>query len=262
MKFPVWTSESQAGRLDQLVNFAERLSSQRIESVGILCSPPDDVAAQIGDAPHLTAADIFSTETQVWYPLLEPVLTRLALQIRWWQLGQDGDFSFVGYPAAFAAMRSEGATAGTRPGGSRRPGLERAERNAARSSAGVGVLALSASPPLTQQELAEYLPALGGRSSRRWDCVQPLERGEYPTHVRASDLIYRMLSAKMHGAEGIFVSDPISTSHGLMNDDGTPGELLLPWRTTALALAGPNTLAACDWKTAAATMFSCATARP
>jgi hypothetical protein len=68
--------------------------------------------------------------------------------------------------------------------------------------------------------------------------VQPLERGEYPTHVRASDLIYRMLSAKMHGAEGIFVSDPISTAHGLMNDDGTPGELLLPWRTTALALAG------------------------
>jgi hypothetical protein len=51
-----------------------------------------------------------------------------------------------------------------------------------------------------------------------------------------------MISAKRHGANGIFVPNPFDPSHGLMNEDGTPGELLLPWRTTALALSGAEYL--------------------
>jgi len=76
----------------------------------------------------------------------------------------------------------------------------------------------------------------------RWVVVEPLARGEYDQETRATDLIHRMLAAKMGGADGIFVPNPFSTERGLMNDDGTPGELLLPWRTTALALAGTEYL--------------------
>jgi hypothetical protein len=40
----------------------------------------------------------------------------------------------------------------------------------------------------------------------------------------------------------VFIPDPFSTDHGLMNDDGTAGELLLPWRTSALLLGGAQYL--------------------
>ena len=37
-------------------------------------------------------------DPQMWYPSLEPVLTRLSLKVHWWQLGRDQDTSFVGFP--------------------------------------------------------------------------------------------------------------------------------------------------------------------
>ena len=48
----------------------------------------------------------------------------------------------------------------------------------------------------------------------------------------------RMMAAKIHGAEGIFCPDPFDPERGLLEPDGTPGELLLPWRTAALLLGG------------------------
>ena len=60
------------------------------------------------------------------------------------------------------------------------------------------------------------------------------------------DLVRRMIAAKIHGAEGIFCSDPFDAECGLMEQDGTPGELLLPWRTTALMLGGAKYLGAVD----------------
>jgi len=36
--------------------------------------------------------------------------------------------------------------------------------------------------------------------------------------------------------------NPIGAEHGVMNDDGTPAELLLPWRTTAMLLGGTRYL--------------------
>src|SRR5262249_18519231 len=38
------------------------------------------------------------------------------------------------------------------------------------------------------------------------------------------------------------VPDPFHPQRGLMNSDGTPGDLFLPWRTTALLLAGTEYL--------------------
>jgi hypothetical protein len=60
--------------------------------------------------------------------------------------------------------------------------------------------------------------------------------------VRAADLVRRMIAAKIHGAEAIFCPDPFDPEHGLLGPDGTPGELLLPWRTTALLLGGTEYL--------------------
>ena len=65
---------------------------------------------------------------------------------------------------------------------------------------------------------------------------------EVPIEARVADLVRRMIDAKLQGAEAVFCPEPFSTDRGLMNDDGTPGELLLPWRTTALMLGGAKYL--------------------
>ena len=47
-----------------------------------------------------------------------------------------------------------------------------------------------------------------------------------------------MVAAKVRGADAIIVSDPFNDENGLMRASGMPGELLLPWRTTAAMLGG------------------------
>ena len=64
VKFPLWVAEPARQRLDQIVNFAERLSSQRIEMVGLLTNPPADVRADFGADATLAAADIFTADQQ------------------------------------------------------------------------------------------------------------------------------------------------------------------------------------------------------
>jgi hypothetical protein len=66
---------------------------------------------------------------------------------------------------------------------------------------------------------------------------------------RVRDFVNQILVAKMNGADGIFISNPFSGtsssvngSTGVMNTDGSPGELLLPWRTCARLLGGAEYL--------------------
>jgi hypothetical protein len=242
VKFPVWIND-QDSQLDPIVHFAERLNTQGIEMVGLLADPPADVRAHFGDDASLASADIFTSEQSLWYPSLEPVLTRLSLQVRWWQLGLDEDESFVGYPHLAQTVGKI---------------KDQLQRYGQEIHLGLGwrifnelpidknppwnFLQLSASPPLTADELTAYLPALDEPKISRWVSVQPLERDVYSTETRASDLIHRMLAAKVAGAEGIFIPRPFDVDSGLMSPDGSPGELLLPWRTTALALSGAKYL--------------------
>ena len=238
VKFPVWTSAEDSSRGDRLVWFAERLHFQHIEMVGLLCQPPAEVLKRLGDADHPLAAQIFSSEPVLWYPSLEPVLTSLSLKVRWWQLGSDKDISFVGYPNAaekVTQMRKFAARFGQQVyigiGWSWLHELPRSRQ-------AWDFVSLSADPPLTWQELSAYLKQSAKVETRRWVVLEPLAKGDYSAEVRAGDLARRMLAAKIDGADGIFVPEIFSTQRGLMNDDGTVGDLLLPWRTTALAVAG------------------------
>lgn len=51
-----------------------------------------------------------------------------------------------------------------------------------------------------------------------------------------------MISAKINGASAIFADQPFDDESGLMSDVGSPGDLLLPWRTTASLLSGTTFL--------------------
>ena len=107
-------------------------------------------------------------------------------------------------------------------------------------------MTLLSESPLTDEEWTAYLnrsastpqgPRTPAESEvRRWVTLRPLPREGHAVDARATDLIERMMAAKIHGADAIFASDPFDPRCGLLNPDGTPGELFLVWRTTALAL--------------------------
>ncbi len=105
-------------------------------------------------------------------------------------------------------------------------------------------VSLVSTPQLTADEIAGYLPGIDRARGQRWMSLQPLDRALYRPDVRTIDLVQRLLAAKIAGAEAIFIERPFDPDSGLLHEDGSPTELLLPWRTTALALAfaAPNYL--------------------
>jgi hypothetical protein len=238
VKFPVWYSEKDVKRADELAWLTERLGSDGIELVGMIDQPPADVRHLFGEQEYVPAAAIFA-EPQLWHPVLDPIMTRLSLKVRWWQLGRDDDTSFVGF-----------AEARQRVGEVKRQLKHFGQEN----NLGLGwrwlneppndpsppweFLSYTVDPPLTPAEFEVYLASVKNHRARRWVVIEPLARTEYDVPTRARDLVARMLAAKIGGAECAFVPDPFHAERGLMNDDGTPGELLLPWRTTALMISG------------------------
>lgn len=231
-KYPVTFTQADARAADRIAWFAEKLSLQGIEMVGVLDHPAGSTAP---------IADILEDQT-VWKPWVDPILTRLSLKVRCWQLGSDQDTSLVGNPRLAERMLEL---------------KQHLERFGQQVKLGAGWQWLSpppagdvplamqnftSDPPLTATELEAYLtrPAIPSAvaSPQRWVTLETLPITEYSLASRAHDLSTRMLAAKIAGAEAVFVARPFDPKGGLMQADGTPGELLLPWRTTAAAISG------------------------
>jgi hypothetical protein len=247
IKYPLWYDEkTDDAKVEDLIALIERLNARGIDLVGMLNRPPEPVRAQFGDGKPPEAADIFTAPSAQWYPSLAPVLARLGGWVRWWQLGGDTDTSFVDC-ARLDEKIARVKTEMDRLGQDVKLGVgwewKSQLPHSARQTSPCQFLALSAGPPLTPQELSDYLSAAQTARKPRPECwvtLKPLPRGQYSTTARVIDLVQRMMAAKIHGADAIFAADPFSTEDGLLNDDGTPGELLLPWRTTALLLGGSD----------------------
>jgi len=244
LKIPMWYPPAQCGKaLDPLMGFLERLSG--IETIGVLDNPPEEVRKRFADMHIVTAADVFAGPPDNWTPTLAAAMSRLSGRVRWWQLGNDRDLSFIDYPALTQRVQ-QARTALCQLGGDLNLGIPWSWMNEL-PSAGSGqppwqFLHLSADPPLTADELATYLQATRGRRVLRFVALEPLPRNDYPLELRAVDLVRRMVAGKIYGADAMFVPHPIGNQRGLLADDQTVGELFLPWRTAALLLGGADYL--------------------
>jgi hypothetical protein len=246
IKYPLWCSaQTPEAKVQETLSFVERLSFHGIETVGILDRLPEDSPSRAETGEPTSIADLVSLGREVWAPSLEATMTRLGTPIRWWQLGSDQDASFVGYPRLrekIAQVKAEMDRIGCDVNLGVGWGWMTPMPEAAGGKPPWRFLALGADPPLTSRELAVYLAAAKSPGLRRWVVLQPVARSSYSVSDRAIDLVQRMTAAKIAGAEGVFVPDPFGAEHGLLNEDGSPGELFLPWRTTALMLGGSESL--------------------
>ena len=250
VKYPLWYGEKLSeNEIEEIYRFAVKLNSQGIELIGVFDNPPPEVVKNLAEKTDLQAADIFTSNPAAWLPSIEAVLTRFANRVKWWQLGNDSDNSFVdcvNLDANLTKVKDE---------------LDQIDHDI---SLGISwnwmnqlpasdqrqawrFISLSAEPALTHQELKFYLAdndrqntsnhdALG--PSKLWVVLRPIAKDRYSRQTRIEDLVRRMMTAKINGADAVSLTDPFDRQHGLFDAKGMPGELLLPWRTTAAVLDG------------------------
>lgn len=243
VKFPLWYPEADRERADGLARFIEQLNTNHIELVGMIDQPPAQLQRTFSERDdRLPAASIFA-DRDVWYPALNPVLTRLSLKVQWWQLGADDDISFMGHPQLPEKIK-EVSEQITRFGQTIQLGLPWRWLNEIPQvrEPPWDFLSLTSDPQMTADEIGAYLTADEHPAAQRWVMLEPLSAKDYPVEERARDLVLRMISAKMNHADVTFATNPFDPETGLMSAAGSPGELLLPWRTTAYMISGTEYL--------------------
>jgi len=243
VKYPLWCSEDDGGKgVEEIVQFTDKLNNVGIELAGLLLEPPESAREKLGGTGPLTAAEVFATDAKKWYPSLEPVIIQLSNKVHYWQLGGDTDLSLLILPNfvdQIKAIREQlnRAMQGMMLGF----GWEWSRNLPAGTDAAElpwNYVSVSSDPPLTDGELAKQLDAARKSPLKSWVVLSPLGRAEHPLQARAEDLVARMVAAKVHGAAAAFCPNPFDPQRGLMNPDGTPGELFVPWRTTAVEIGG------------------------
>lgn len=242
VKFPAWFGDDDQKTADQLAWFADRLGSQGIEMIGLLDCPPLDVRRKMGNRKHLSVAEVF-LEPDVWHSAMDLIMLRLSLKVQWWQLGADDDNSFIELPRLKEKTRE--IRSYLRQYGQRTHlGLpwRWIYEVEPRDSAPWDFLAMTTRPSFTSLELARYLEQGDASHAHYHVALKPLPVDQYDIQTRASDLVRRMITAKVGKADAIFLEDPFEPSNDVIKQDGTLGGLFLPWCTAARQLGGAKLL--------------------
>ncbi|MDA0832435.1 MAG: hypothetical protein O2955_10305 [Planctomycetota bacterium] len=252
LKYPLWKSVFDADPLlaTNLSQKFESLQYQGISTVGLLDDPPSDIRNQF--AENWTGiGEVFSLPSSFWSPSLIQVMARYSSQVHHWQLGGEHDYSFVGIsplPSILENVKHELDRVGrdTLVGMSWNWQSPLPERGTMRN----GFLSLSSSADESPEDLKTRLDSTAKSDIPRWVLIRPVDKSTTQTKddlaTRNGDLIKRMLYAKIGGADVIFADDVFNKEHGMMNPDGSPTLLFLPWRTTSLALKGAQFLGSFD----------------
>lgn len=274
LKVPVWVDTASSPKaIEATSEICEWFSSRRIEVIGLLSNPPKNVREKIR-SDKINIAALFSLEIDEWFPSLEPTLLRLAMLVREWQFGADEDRTIsainqlpervtavrdrlnkVGFdvsigfgwdwvdplPESFLLEPEKKPRNPIQQVAFDRNSPEIPEEGRSRMNSKEFVN-LSNEVALSSEEIPRYLDSTENSNVKRWVVLRPLSKTDYPLLERIGDLVQGMLAAKIHGAEAIFIPEPFNNETGLINinEEGiaSPGELFLPWRTTAAQLAG------------------------
>ncbi len=244
VKHPVWKlstdgSQDERKRVSRL--FAA-LQQQHVRVVGVFQEPPAELRGKFAD-DWTGVAEVLSMPPDVWAASLDPVLADYASEVAEWQLGGDDDGSFVGLQRLDEVHRNA-KKAVDRIGRNSRIGFPwtwRTERPSSPALAGSFFSLLENDPVAAPEFEAGARQSSSGLGSR-WVVLKPLGKSGHALDQRAADLVKRMVVARVAGVDAVFAYDVFDEEHGLLNGDGSPRRLFLPWRTTANALTGATYL--------------------
>ncbi|QDS90890.1 hypothetical protein EC9_51080 [Rosistilla ulvae] len=233
VKYPCWLEQDDAQGADDLAWLMERLQERGIKSVGMLDQPPHEPRTHNDPLARKPLAPLLRDPAH-WQPQLEALLTRLSMRTTWWQIGGEGDYSFLRHPNL--ADTIDEIRRGLQGFGQPIrvalpwPWLDPMPTD---YTGGWKAICLSETEPYTSAELDANLQAMDPDGLEKWLTLDPLRADRYSLEDRIRDLVGRMLTVRRHNVPIAFVSNPFNSELGILNPDATPGEMLLPWRTTA-----------------------------
>ena len=239
IKYPCWLGPQDRMSAEKVSVMMARFQESGIQTVGMLDAPPKNeiTSYDVRATRDLVAAQLFRDQS-IWQPKLEPVMSMLTLKVRKWQIGGERDFSFLGRPLLRESIEqiSKGLQGYGQP-------IEVAvswpwlEAELPKSESSWQAICRSDQSPLQASELDRFLSLSEGKSPSSgpstWLLLDPIGKKNYDQDNRVRDLLLRMATVRSHRVEAAFLSDPYDAEHGVIRPDGRPGELLLPWRTTA-----------------------------
>jgi len=242
LKYPCWLAPDDVDAAERTVALLAKLEESDIRPIGMLDVPPESELAvyEVRGRQDLVAAHLFR-QREIWQPRLEPVMSRLTLKVRTWQLGGDRDYSFLGR----IQVRDSIAEISTGLQGYGQP-IDVAlpwpwlEPDLPPSEVSWQTVCRSGDPPLSADEMDKFLGLklqdARVEGPRTWLLVDPVSQQSYTLSDRITDLVLRMATVRKHRVQAAFVSDPHDPDSGLLRSDGRPAEMLLPWRTTSLLI--------------------------
>lgn len=239
VKYPSWIPPDDTEGAEEIAMIFNKLQDSGIQTVGMLDVPPESQLSnyELRGRKDMVAAQLFR-DVATWQPLLEPVMSRLTLKVRTWQLGADRDHSFLGRPRLQESIRriSTGLQGFGQPidVAISWPWLEPELPN---GDSSWQAICRSSEPPLGAAELDAHLELrqqdVRNEVARTWLLLDAIPKSNYDRDSRIRDLVLRMATVRGHRVQAAFVSSPRDPETGLLRANGRPGELLLPWRTTS-----------------------------
>ncbi|MBI1347406.1 hypothetical protein GC163_14100 [bacterium] len=241
LKYPLWSTALDRNprvAVDNAQMF-DQLSGFHISPIALLAEPPPVLRSQFSRNWH-GVNEVFSLPPKFWQGSLEPVLARYSSTVRSWQLGSESDRSFIGsasLPSTLQKVRQEIESISRNVNLGMAWGFDDGPPNPATQFVSIG-----SDTPWTPQQLGQLLSAAPHSLTQRWLLLRLAHlQGTTPTE-RATTLAQLMITARMGGADRVFVDDVYHDEHGLLHTDGSPRELFIPWRTAALMLQGKQYL--------------------
>ncbi|MFO1021354.1 MAG: hypothetical protein U0903_11745 [Planctomycetales bacterium] len=249
MKIPLWSSLERKAPVhgkshqDQELPGAElasqiaELEKRRITTIGLLNDPPLRLRRLVDDSSGISG--LFQLPVNEWYPTLEPVLARFSFMIRYWQLGDDKDKSFVG-------MVNIGKTLTQIKGEFDRIGRDvllgvHWPANARNSTEDFGshqFLSVGDPEGYSHKAILNMLNAVRAGKAIGFASIELPPGKEISREERVASLAKQVVTAKLSQSRGIILDDPTDKTYGILNPDGTPSDLFVPWRVLTQTLTG------------------------
>ena len=237
-KIPVWKSAFEVNSSDsgQLLT---GLRDQSITPIGMLINPPENIRKKY--AENWTGiSELFTSPPVVWRDSANRVMAVYSPTVTRWQLGDDQDSSFVGMPD-YSETMEEIRKELQRIGQIRQLGVRWNVGSAVNTNRSLNrnFMTILFDETQTIESVSKTVQEIHDARYEAWIVVKADKMGtEADPYKRANSLVRRLVDAKRCNADLVFAYDIFDDECGLLNADGSPSELFLPWRSIALALNG------------------------
>lgn len=265
LKYPVWKNSTKSNQ-SSIVTLFKKAHARGIQPVGVLRSPPPELREKF-KADWRGVSEVFNMPRRIWAPSLKSAIAHLSANVQHWQMGGDDDLSFAGGERLDQTIRNVKSHFDI-IGRNSKVGVpwrwkSELPDNVIPSNTFLAIKAgmskeqseeILFDPTLKNkevnlppEELYQKIHTIKSQPAPRqginkaniplWVLVKPMEADSgYSDRERADNLVKRIVAAKRGGADQICAMDVFSEKHGLIEPNGSPTLLFLPWRTSALAL--------------------------